>query len=316
MNRGIDKEELLPDGMKRIFIVLIGVLLFPSINALPHTEIESQGVFGGYSVTVSSNYTNSSAGGLIMDSPAIVEVYTATWCDNCVDSEHALIELLSERNENVQVMYHHRYIGEIEDPFGSQNGDERVLERYGAILPPTVVFHGDQVKSGSVADDCDGCDGTLKSEYGFLLDKKPTSYSGWTSEFSWSGNNSSGILNWSLEPQGEEFNSEIVITTRLLVVEQSAYFPEGSNGLDNYDHAVRAVFTLNGVLGGEDQLDLPQSWDGDDLSLVLIHDWREINEETITAEPSEDSGLLGLPSLGLFWVVVSLLSVAMCKKKY
>jgi hypothetical protein len=51
--------------------------------------------------------------------------------------------------------------------------------------------------------------------------------------------------------------------------------------------------------GGEVQLDLPAAWDGDDLSLVLIHEW-EYAPIIIDPEPPADSWMPGfLAPLGL-----------------
>ena len=43
-----------------------------------------------------------------MTQTQVVEVYTATWCINCVDTEHALMDALE--GEDATVMVHHRFI--------------------------------------------------------------------------------------------------------------------------------------------------------------------------------------------------------------
>jgi len=50
--------------------------------------------------------------------------------------------------------------------------------------------------------------------------------------------------------------------------------------------------TLNGD-DGSMALELPAAWDGDDLYLVLLHEWTTVAEEA-------DGGILGaLPGLGM-----------------
>ncbi|MDP6906005.1 MAG: hypothetical protein QF440_01135 [Candidatus Thalassarchaeaceae archaeon] len=295
--------------MRRFTLALFTIfLLMPSANAIAPVDLsEKQGSFGGYSLDISANNATSSAGGLIENAPTIVEVYTATWCTNCVDSEHSLMDSIasfesssSEFNHSTTVLTHHRFISESEDPFGSQEGDDRWNERYGDAskeatgglqrAPPTVAFHGNMVRVGSVAEG-----ESLEADYSELLESRLEVNEQQQSIFTWSGNNSSGTLTWSLStsgtsggPTSDDYKTNI--THRIMVVEHSAYFPEGSNGLEYYDDSVRAVYTLGTDPFGQINLDLPPAWDGDDLSLVLIHDWTSTPVED--AEGDEDEGLL------------------------
>ena len=59
----------------------------------------------------------------------LVEVYTATWCVNCVTSEEAMSEAVQDADA-VLIHYHRVWI-EPEDPFGSDNAEERWVEHYG-----------------------------------------------------------------------------------------------------------------------------------------------------------------------------------------
>ena len=54
-----------------------------------------------------------------VDLPNIVEVYTATWCVNCVTSEEAMSEAVQDADA-VLIHYHRVWI-EPEDPFGSDS---------------------------------------------------------------------------------------------------------------------------------------------------------------------------------------------------
>jgi hypothetical protein len=83
-----------------------------------------------------------------------------------------------------------------------------------------------------------------------------------------------------------------------MVVEHSAYFPEGGNGLEHYDDIVRAVINLNETLqndgtewGGEQDITLPAAYDGDDLSLVVVHEWDQ-TAPIIEPEPDPPRGFL------------------------
>ena len=85
-----------------------------------------------------------------------------------------------------------------------------------------------------------------------------------------------------------------------MVVEHSAYFPEGGNGLEYYEDVVRTVIDLEATeqsdgteWGGEMALDLPIAWDGDDLSLVLVHEWTLPEDDSSDGDRGdEDKGLL------------------------
>ena len=147
---------------KFLTFFVFAILLLPApVQALPPVTISNQGILGGYMIDlegVSNNSTVLSAGG-DMTGIQVVEVYTATWCINCVDSEHALMDALE--NESATVLVHHRNISETEDPFGTLEGDERWIELYGetsnestrmARAPPSVVFDGSRMKIGSTAD--------------------------------------------------------------------------------------------------------------------------------------------------------------------
>jgi len=309
--------------MRRLLLALLTVfLLMPSANAVPSNDIsETQGILGGYSLDLSGNMTNGSVGGTFESAPGIAEVYTATWCTNCVDAEHALIDAIGE--EDVTILTHHRFIGESKDPFGTQAGDDRWNEFYGNAsnesvgmkrAPPTIIFHGNQMKVGSTPDG-----DSLEADYTTMLNDNWHEYtnSDFNSEFTWTGNNSTGVLDWNMDVEMagvESLPSSLIWTHRLMVVEHSAHFPEGSNGLEYYEDVVRAVIDLEAsiqddglAVGGSVELQLPAAWDGDDMSLVLVHEWvmpeqiEPVTEPDIIAEESSLPGFLaplGLLAIG------------------
>ena len=292
---------------KFLTLFVFAILLLPApVQALPPVTISNQGILGGYMIDlegVSNNSTVLSAGG-DMTGIQVVEVYTATWCINCVDSEHALMDALE--NESATVLVHHRNISETEDPFGTLEGDERWIELYGetsnestrmARAPPSVVFDGSRMKIGSTADG-----DSLESDYAEMFADKHE-YRSWDidSEFTWTGDNRSGMFAWKMDAVPEsQSTSRLTWTHRLMVVEHSAYFPEGGNGLEYYEDVVRTVIDLEATeqsdgtaLGGEVALNLPVAWDGDDLSLVLVHEWTLPEDDSSDGDRGdEDKGLL------------------------
>ena len=213
-------------------------------------------------------------------------------------------------NESATVLVNHRFIGESQDPFGTQEGDDRWIDLYGETsaeaasglkrAAPSVVFDGHRFVVGSAPHG-----DSLESDYaGMFADKHEYRSWGLESDFTWTGDNSSGVLSWSMGIQPDE--PELMTWRhRLMVVEHSAYFPEGSNGLEHYDDIVRAVIELNvtgnngTAVGGEQGITLPAAYDGDDLSLVVVHEWKQ-TPPAIEPEPS-DAGLLPsfLAPLGL-----------------
>ena len=292
---------------KFLTFFVFAILLLPApVQALPPVTISNQGILGGYMIDlegVSNNSTVLSAGG-DMTGIQVVEVYTATWCINCVDSEHALMDALE--NESATVLVHHRNISETEDPFGTLEGDERWIELYGetsnestrmARAPPSVVFDGSRMKIGSTADG-----DSLESDYAEMFADKHE-YRSWDidSEFTWTGDNRSGMFAWKMDAVPESQGpTGLTWTHRLMVVEHSAYFPEGGNGLEYYEDVVRTVIDLEATeqsdgteWGGEQMITLPDAWDGDDLALVLVHEWHLPEDDSSDGDRGdEDKGLL------------------------
>ena len=115
-----------------------------------------------------------------------------------------------------------------------------------------------------------------------------------SSSLSWDGNLNSGTVSW--EFVGD--SSGNVWSHQIAVVEGTAYYPEGSNGLEHYNHSVREVYDLNGDSGSL-EITLPAAFDGDDLHIVLLHEWVMVVGEP---EPSPESpklpGFLSIGALG------------------
>ena len=75
-----------------------------------------------------------------------------------------------------------------------------------------------------------------------------------------------------------EGSTAIRLTPWLLFVEDSASFPEGSNGVGDYLHVLHDAVELDGPEGiGSAQV--PAAWDGDDVPVLLLIDWTSATTE-------------------------------------
>ena len=293
--------------MRPVIPVLATLMLFalfaPVAPALPAEPLNNGMMFGGQ--WAEANNTSVSTTNL-SDLPAVVEVYTATWCENCVDVEHALDDVLANGG-NIQQYHVHRAIGETQDPFGSEYIDARWNSKYGGNAPPAVVFNGTMKKIGSVTDEA-----SLESEFSNIASNDLQLGEGTTS-FSWTPtsttNDQSGIVTWSLDIDAMHLeNSTLNVTA--WVVEGHAEFEEGSNGLGTYPHIVRDIIALGDELQGNSTIDLPTPHDGDDLQIHLIYEIIPIPEEPDEpAESNESEGDDSLPFLSPM-AVIALLTVS------
>ena len=286
--------------VKVILITLIlGFSMLPSSQAGSPENLEDVGwVFGG--VYLGANESGNSTSSL-SELPAIVEDYTATWCTNCVTVEDALNDIAE--NNNMKTYHFHRFINENEDPLGSQEGDDRWINRYEQRLPPTVIFNGTIRQIGSIPDG-----DSLQDDYNKNLETSINLGIG-SSSLGWAiSNNSNPIATWNLAVDMSNFPQDSEIKSYLWVVEEVAYFPDGGNGEEYYHKSVRAIIDLGNATTGSLEVTLPAAYDGDDLQVHLIHEvvLPESDDET-PQEPSEeeveDEDDSSLPSIGLAAVV-------------
>lgn len=286
-------------------VLILLVSIIPSSNAGAPEELDEVGfVFGGVHIEAwhSGNSTSN-----LSNLPAIVEDYTATWCTNCIQVEDALNEV--ESTNNMQQYHFHRFIGESEDPLGSQDGDERWIERYEERLPPTAIFNGTIMQVGSVPSG-----DSLQDDYNANL-QNPLSLGEGTSTLGWiaATNDSSAIATWNLVIDTSVIPENATIKSSLWVVEHLAYFPDGSNGEDYYHESVRAIIQLGDSMSGSMEVTLPTAYDGDDLEVHLIHEVvlpEPVDEDPVTpANPGEemddeDSGLPSISFIGVLSVIM------------
>ena len=309
--------------MRKAFF-LIGILILTAIGptlsvAAPATTTGVGILFGGQSFD--ANQSGSSTVNF-SEMPSIVEVYTATWCSNCVDVEHALDNI--ENETGLQQYHTHRAINEVQDPLGTIEIDQRFHDRYGVRAPPVVVFNGSVLKPGSVTDA-----DSLESEFTSLA-QQSMEITG-TSTFTWNTtSNSTGTAAWSIEPQDlafinqlDGYDSQSSLFAYAWIVEQSAFFEEGSNGLGDYPHVVRGIIELGEInmtsndLSGSANITLPTAYDGHDLSVHLIYQFNlpaEVEEPEVETPPLIDSSEEGLPAASLIASLCVVFAAALTRR--
>ena len=310
--------------MRKAFF-LIGILILTAIGptlsvAAPATTTGVGILFGGQSFE--ANQSGSSTVNF-SEMPSIVEVYTATWCSNCVDVEHALENI--ENETGLQQYHTHRAINEVQDPLGTIEIDQRFHDRYGVRAPPVVVFNGSVIKPGSVTDA-----DSLESEFTSLA-QQSMEITG-TSTFTWnSTSNSTGTAAWSIEPQDlafinqlDGYDSQSSLFAYAWIVEQSAFFEEGSNGLGDYPHVVRGIIELGEInmtsndLSGSANITLPPAYDGNDLSIHLIYQFNvpaEVEEPEAESPPLKESPEEGLPAASLITSLCIIFAAALTRRE-
>ena len=276
--------------------LIIAILILTSMSsaisvAAPSTPTpEGTGaLFGGQSFDISdSNVTTTN----LSDLPPIAEVYTATWCSNCVDVEHALENI--ENETHLQQYHIHRAINEAQDPLGSIELDQRFHDRYGIYAPPMVVMNGTVMKLGSVTDydslEIEFSEMTQHTDsFGLGNPMKGTSFFSWNST-----SETTGIASWSLELKEHSIdpNTTHTLSAYAWVVEHSANFEEGTNGLGDYPDVVRGIIQLGDIAiesdlivgSGSSEITLPAAYDGNDLSVHLIYQFNAPVEEPLDEE--------------------------------
>ncbi len=310
--------------MRKAFF-LIGILILTAIGptlsvAAPATTTGVGILFGGQSFE--ANQSGSSTVNF-SEMPSIVEVYTATWCSNCVDVEHALENI--ENETGLQQYHTHRAINEVQDPLGTIEIDQRFHDRYGVRAPPVVVFNGSVIKPGSVTDA-----DSLESEFTSLA-QQSMEITG-TSTFTWNTtSNSTGTAAWSIEPQDlafinqlDGYDSQSSLFAYAWIVEQSAFFEEGSNGLGDYPHVVRGIIELGEInmtsndLSGSANITLPPAYDGNDLSIHLIYQFNvpaEVEEPEVESPPLKESPEEGLPAASLITSLCIIFAAALTRRE-
>ena len=281
--------------MSRFFVILVTILLLvtsqqtsaQSENLKTWNDVISEysdtGTLGGVSISLDSNFTNYSTTMMGDEWPSLIEVYTATWCTNCVTTQNIVDSLSIPDGESVMKIHYHRFIAETQDPFGSQKTDDRWIDRYGTTsrlsniyeyenLAPSKIFDGERLHIGTTKTS-----ESLTIDYQTSLNKGSSiDVSDFSATFSWT--NISGINEFSWNISTPSLNDKYTIEPMIFIIEDEGYFPEGGNGEKYYHHILRDIIPLSSV-DGNISADFNLAYDGNDLSAVLVFDWNYDNPE-------------------------------------
>ena len=290
-------------------LALTALLLAPiaaSAESEPLWEVARKqadaGTFGGLTIALGEGADDTSISMQYGDMPSIVEVYTATWCSNCVTSEHAMEEVLS--GIDAVHIHYHRHFFEIEDPFGSNSTEERWEAVYGESstavgggprLAPTSIIDGERMHIGSSPKG-----ESLIDDYTWSMAVGSTAwFVGGAIEFGVSFEAEAATFSWSLDDlvfSCADDCPEQQTTAWLMFVEDSAHFSEGSNNLEDYLHVLHEAIALDSDSGSL-SVDVPTAWDGDDMKAILLVDWKIVHDGARNPNPLPAAGLSTLLSL-------------------
>ena len=307
--------------MRSLLAVLLTALLLAPMGALGESGTiwvdargqQDAGTFGGLTLEMGNGTEDDSKSVDYNDLPNIVEVYTATWCWNCVTSERAMSEAV-EGTDAVLIHYHRVWI-EPEDPFGSDSTEERWVGNYGESsksvereerIAPSLVVDGQRLHTGSVAKGT-----SLVDDYSQSLQVGNRAwFTGGTIDFSVSFTESGASFSWNFDNLVFSCADDCPTQTTtpwIVFVEDSANFEDGSNNLEDYLHVNHAASQLSGTNGTE-ILDIPETWDGEDMKAILLIDW-EIEKEG--GNSFHDS----LPAVGIATLLSLLAAVPLVRSR-
>ena len=236
--------------------------------------------------------------------PILVEIYTATWCTNCVTTQGIMSDAIGD--SDVEMIHYHRHWFEPRDPFGSNSTEERWTNTYGHAvtlnggaprLAPTKVVDGERMHYGSRANS-----DSLMDDYTASLSKGPNGLL--------NGNISLNLhqledfisFDWDISSLAIATQKEYSLEPWILLIEEEAYFPNGSNGLETYEHVLLEALSLDSSKNssGVIEVPLPSLWDGDDLKVALLVDW--LVEYSPSGSP--------LPPPSIVYLLTSLVAMA------
>ena len=244
----------------------------------------------------------------------VVEVYTATWCMNCVYTENSLDEAIGDTE--AFLIHYHRHKYEALDPFGSNSTEYRWESTYGDAsyaasepsntrVPPSNIFFGERMHVGMRSNS-----NSLLSDFAASLATQLTSQFSGTVSFSTSQTEQGSLqVSWNLSEleyqcmDGGGSCPTVTFTPWVMFIEDSAYYPDGTNGLDYYHHVLHEAYEFDG-LAGTSTLEIPMIWDGDDLSVVLLIDW------SYPEEPDTP-----LPTPGALAAIACILAAAFSRRR-
>ncbi|MAT48286.1 MAG: hypothetical protein CMA27_00460 [Euryarchaeota archaeon] len=285
------------------FILFICNLTVVSVSSETENDSNRNAIFGGIVIDPNENFSSSIN---TKDASSVAHIFTATWCTPCVEVEHAIEDVANETN--VTMLTFHRFAGETEDPFGSENAENWWKEWFNEERPlqPTAIINGGDSLIGA-------SQGSYDNLYSKALEKPLLESKDQTQD---------SMIHTFFEQDSSEFSWEVLdvdgcedVKTFINFVEDIAYFPNGSNGLKNYTHIVHHVKEISGGSGTADishELSEIKSYDGDDLKLVItfgcMNPPNDSNDSNSTEESKDSSGL---PFIGLIPTIMSILVASM-----
>jgi len=302
--------------------LLVALLLTASTQVIATSEQSSMwidarrgadgGVLGALEIPLTNETTDSETLLNYSEMTPVVEVYTATWCFNCVTTEQALDEAIGD--SDIMRIHYHRHRSEPEDPFGNNATEHRWESTYGdasnaeaglSRVAPSTVFDGERMHLGTSPSSS-----TLTNDYSTSL----ATGSSWsfigTAQLSVSVTESGETkFSWNitdLSVDNDDVHWTFTLTPWLLFVEDSASFPDGSNGVEDYLHVLHDAIELDG-LEGSMIVESPSAWDGDDVSAVLLIDWSK-RGPSVCCAPS-------LPGLGMVAVMLCFLVASLPSRR-
>ena len=195
----------------------------------------------------SNNDTGENHSYNVDEMPILVEIYTATWCTNCVTTQGIMSDAIGD--SDVEMIHYHRHWFEPRDPFGSNSTEERWTNTYGHAvtlnggaprLAPTKVVDGERMHYGSRANS-----DSLMDDYTASLSKGPNGLL--------NGNISLNLhqledfisFDWDISSLAIATQKEYSLEPWILLIEEEAYFPNGSNGLETYEHVLLEALSLD-----------------------------------------------------------------------
>jgi len=304
-------------------IILVVLLLTASTQVIATSEQSSMwndarigvtgGVLGALEISLTNETTDSEIVLNYSEMTPVVEVYTATWCFNCVTTEQALDETIGD--SDVMRIHYHRHRSEPEDPFGNNATEYRWESTYGdastafggaSRLAPTTVFYGERMHMGTRSSSS-----SLTNDYSTSL----ATGSSWnfigTARMSVSATESGEMqFSWNITDLRVDYDDDywtFDLTPWLLFVEDSASFPDGSNGVGDYLHVLHDAIELDG-LEGSMTVEAPLAWDDDDVSAVLLIDWSKRGPPDCCSPPI-------LPGPGLVAVLLCFLVASLPSRR-
>ena len=282
-------------NMNRFFVVAVTFLLLvtsqqtlaQSENLKTWNDVISEysdtGTLGGISVSLDENMSNDSNTMSGDEWPSLVEVYTATWCENCVTTQGIIDSLNLSEGKSMMKIHYHRFIAEVQDPFGSQITDDRWIERYGPTsrltnsygyenIAPSKVFDGERMHTGTTKSS-----DSLDFDYQTSFDKGSSiDVSTFSATLSWTKSSEINEFSWNISTPS--LDSKYAIEPMIFIIEEEGYFPEGGNGEKYYHHILRDIIPLSST-DGNISVDFNMAYDGEDLTAVLVFDWNYDNPE-------------------------------------